>query len=81
MSDDDILAALTATASQMGRVTHISDRMGLGLSARPKITRRLLAMERKGLVRRSERYSVPNSYFWEIVGTPSPNPESYLHHG
>lgn len=66
MTDAEILAALEATVFRGGRVHNISDRMGLGRSARPKITRRLLAMERKGLVRRSERYSVPNSYYWEL---------------
>lgn len=69
MSDEDILAALARTMLGGGRVHTISDRMGLGGSARPKVTRRLLAMERKGLVRRSERLSVPNSYYWEIVPT------------
>lgn len=67
MSDADILAALARSMLGGGRVHTISDRMGLGGAARPKITRRLLAMERKGIVRRSERFSVPNSYYWEIV--------------
>jgi hypothetical protein len=62
LTDDQILAAIPEGG---GRVHRISDRLGLGGSVRPRITRRLLAMERKGLVRRSERHSVANSYFWE----------------
>lgn len=67
VSDARILAALGALSGPGGRVHHISDRLGLGKAARPRITRRLLAMERKGLVRRSERHSFANSYYWEIV--------------
>lgn len=70
MTDAEILTALSLTAYGGGRVHTISDRMGLGGAARPRITRRLLAMERKGIVRRSERYSVPNSYYWEIAPDP-----------
>ena len=70
MRDADILAALGATMFRAGRVHIISDRMGLGRAARPQITRRLLAMERKGLVRRSERHSFPNSYYWELCHAP-----------
>lgn len=72
MTDAEILAALARTTYGGGRVHTISDRLGLGGSARPRITRRLLAMERKGLVRRTERYSVPNSYYWELATPEQP---------
>lgn len=75
MTDAEILAALARIVGAGGRVHAISDRMGLGGAARPMITRRLLAMERKGIVRRSERYSVPNSYYWELATPKEDNPD------
>lgn len=62
MTDEQILAGVR----DGGRAYHIADRIGAPDSELRRITRRLLAMERKGLVRRSERYSVPNSYYWEL---------------
>lgn len=67
-SDADIMAALRAT-SHGGRAFHIGDRIGVrdpvGLR---QITRRLKALEREGKVNRSNRYSVDNSYFWQVTG-------------
>lgn len=50
-----------------GRAYHIADRLGARDRDLRRITRRLLAMERLGFVHRSDRYSVPNSYFWELT--------------
>lgn len=67
-SDADIMVALRAT-SHGGRAFHIGDRLGVrdpaGLR---RITRRLKVLEKGGKVSRSHRYSVDNSYFWQVPG-------------
>lgn len=50
-----------------GRAYHIADRLGVPDRHLRRVTRRLQALEKSGMVRRSERYSVPNSYYWELT--------------
>lgn len=67
-SDADIMVALRAT-SHGGRAFHIGDRLGVHDNAGlRRITRRLKALERDGKVTRSARYSVDNSYYWQVPG-------------
>jgi DNA-binding HxlR family transcriptional regulator len=50
-----------------GRAYHVADRLGIPDRHLRRVTRRLQSLEKSGMVRRSERYSVPNSYFWELT--------------
>lgn len=67
-TDADVMVALRAT-SHGGRAFHIGNRLGVhdnvGLR---RITRRLKALERDGKVARSARYSVENSFYWQVPG-------------
>lgn len=59
--DDDILRYLAEYDG--GRTHKIAGHIGAVTTA--EVRRRLLSLERAGLVRRSERYSACNCIFWE----------------
>lgn len=64
---DYSIARALRDSERGGRAYHIADRLGVPDRHLRRLTRRLLSLEKSGMVRRSDRYSVPNSYFWELT--------------